>query len=154
MWFHQYIIFFFTKHFKFISICFEVLSGLFWNNASMETRERIHECFGRNFVLKWTRLPPTDRYIGSENRDPAFCFYRNRLSGYWSRQSYVHNGQSVFVWVKWNFSYSEIRGVNDVRRCHVTWNERIHKESQFYSPEKHHKLCLKKNTMSDFICNR
>ena len=31
MWFNQYITFFFTKHFKFISICFEVLRGLCWS---------------------------------------------------------------------------------------------------------------------------
>ena len=42
-----------------------------------------------------------------------------------------------------DFSNSEIRSVNDARRCHATDNERIHKESQFYTPEKHHRLCLK-----------
>ena len=51
---------------------------------------------------KWTRLSLTDCLIGS-----AFYFCSNRLSGYWSWRSQVHNGYSAFVWVKWNFSNRE-----------------------------------------------
>ena len=41
---------------------------MFRYNHTMNTRERIHKnwFFCRHFVLKWTRLPLTDHWIGSE----------------------------------------------------------------------------------------
>ena len=74
MWFNQYITvtFFFTEHFKIISICFEVLRSLCWNIATMNYANGYMKIkfFGRHFV----RLPLTDRWIGSEKGILHFTF--------------------------------------------------------------------------------
>ena len=88
MWINLYIIFFFTEHFKIISICFEVLRGLCWSTATMNYAKGYMKidffwppfCFEMDKVTSYW---PLNRLW---KRDPAFYCYRNRLSSYWSRQ--------------------------------------------------------------------
>ena len=142
MWFNQYITFFFTEHFKFISVCFEVLRGLLLKHHYNDLRERIHEnwIFGCHFVLKWTRLPLTDRWISSEKGILYFSFTEISCPGH---LKFVTDSLPLFELNK-TFFYSDLRSISDVRRCHATWNERIHKESRFYTPEKTPQTLFKK----------
>ena len=96
MWINQYITLFFIEHSKLISICFDFPSvlmfwkSLCWSIATITRKDKLNlNFYGRHFVLKRTRLPLTDPWIGS-----AFYFYSNCVSGYWSRRSQIHNGQS------------------------------------------------------------
>ena len=86
-WINQYITFFFVEHFKFISIYFHVLKRSVLSIATITRKDTLKLNFhGRHFVLKRTRLPywPLNRLW---KRNPAFYFYSNCLSGYWSRRS-------------------------------------------------------------------
>ena len=82
------------------------LKGLCWIIATIMRKDICKfELLWPPFFLKWTlgkKKLPTDHWIRSEIRDPAFYFYSKHLSGYWSWQSKVHIGQSAFVWVKKN----------------------------------------------------
>ena len=64
MWFNQYITFFVTEHFKFISICFEVLRGL---TVCVEASP---QWIARKDIWKLNFWPP-------------FCFEMGKVTFYW-----------------------------------------------------------------------
>ena len=68
LWFNQYITFFITEHFKFISI-------LSFKYAMKYAKGYVKiEFFGPHLVLKWTRLPLTDHCIDFEKGSLHFTF--------------------------------------------------------------------------------
>ena len=71
MWINQYITLFFTEHFKFVSICFDV-----FKRSVLEHRYNYAKgyFYDRHFVSKWTRLSLTDLWIGSEKGILHFTF--------------------------------------------------------------------------------
>ena len=108
------------------------------------------EFFGRRFV----RLPLTDRGIGSKKGIllflrlqksalrllvPAILHFTFTEIGYPTTGpgdlKFITDSLPLY-WLNETFLTEKIRSVNDVRQCHATGNERIHKENQFYTPEK------------------
>ena len=155
MWFNQYITFFFTEHFKFISICFEVLRGLCWSIATMNTRKRIHE----NWIF------------GS-----PFCFEMDKVTSYWPLNR---------LWKRiLHFTFTEIgcpaTGPGELKfitdslplfglketfliaksEASMMWGDAMPHEMKEFTKKvsstllkkTHHRLCFKKITMSDSVC--
>ena len=81
MWFNQYITFFVTEHFKFISICFEVLRSLCWSIATLTYAKGYMKTEFLAPIFFWmdkvTSYWPLNRLW---KREPVFFFCRNQLS--------------------------------------------------------------------------
>ena len=80
------------EHIKFITIRFDVLKRSVLKHRYSYAKEYIKiEFLWPLFCFKKDNTTSYCPLNGLWKRDPAFYFYSNCLSGYWSRQFQVHN---------------------------------------------------------------